>query len=584
MSGSTSTGTNYMQLAVTVTASLSTCFWVKVNAFDKAAYSRVCSIADTGALVLDIGVQQDSDGAGTDDVMQLYANDSGGIDFSTNFISAASTWYFVAIVVQSGTVHLYFGTEAGGTLTHESFGIAANPNTLDAITLGAESSGGELGNCSFRGWRTWTDAALSQAELESEWYSGTFAAVRSSSLTSDIRIPNGTNPGTATTGTNATVTGTWSADASDPTVPSSAGPGNPTLSPADGATGVAIKGLHTLTFAENVQAVTGNVTLVDDTTGETLEVIPIGDTTRITFSSQTVTINPLTTLVYGRSYHWLVDNGAIESTVDNEDWTGISSATAWNFTTINAIDFVASGATVFSTGGGTTVAPTWPTTAAGLGGIDLLFVGTKPTTSGAGQVAVPDSAGFRWLATLNAAGGYGGSSAADTGDSDLHVYWRQSSDAVTGSITVTVAVGATNGVAAAKIMRFKTNVGGNVRPLCATGSQTAAGNLSVEFATNPAAWRTRVGDMIAAVFIAPTDIQTGANYSAQALTQTGVTFGTVTEQQEWNSTNGFDCGGFAAYAPVLVGAGLGKPTLSATAVTTTNVRGPAAFVRLRAIQ
>lgn len=238
-------------------------------------------------------------------------------------------------------------------------------------------------------------------------------------------------------------------------------------------------------------------------------------------------------------------------------------------------------AAVFSAAGGTTVAPTWGGVSPGLQGVDLLFVGGKPVNSGGWST----NNSFRRLGSLHAAGGYGGASGVDNGDSDLWVGLRPSSPLTSGTLTVTVGSGGGQGVSWGKILRVKALTRARVEALASFAQQTAAGNLSVTFTQNPNAWKTRPGDLIVACFGSPTDINTTTQYSSVAIAQTGVTF-TSTAFEVFQSSAGNDIGGFLAYWAVTAGYGKDPPVLSATINVansgTTNVRGPATFIRLRA--
>ena len=87
----------------------------------------------------------------------------------------------------------------------------------------------------------------------------------------------------------------------------------PTLSntdPVDSATEVAIGSDIVLTFSETVRAGSGNI-VISDNNGDT-RTIPVTDTSQITFSGNTVTINPAADLNPNTTYQVIIDNGAIE--------------------------------------------------------------------------------------------------------------------------------------------------------------------------------------------------------------------------------------------------------------------------------
>jgi hypothetical protein len=281
----------------------------------------------------------------------------------------------------------------------------------------------------------------------------------------------------------------------------------------------------------------------------------------------------------------LSDSGGLYSCDVTE--TGGSSpgtTTTTSATLTVGIARIAVGTTAYTaTGTPTTIAPAWPTTAilAGSVGKVLLIIGMKPATSGAGSVTTPSSP-WSLLGNIQAAGGYtaGGASAADTGNCDLYVYSADDPGTTAGTLSVTVNVGATNGVAWAKMLRYSAPSGTTFSLAMATGSDTSAGNVSIAFGSDPG---VAAGDYCVGAMCIPTDVTTPAQFSAEAFSQTGVTFGTVTEIEEQDSSNNFDIGGFIVDALATAGPSSASPTMTATAGgTTTNVRGPGVFVRLRA--
>lgn len=109
---------------------------------------------------------------------------------------------------------------------------------------------------------------------------------------------------------------------------------SPTLSsstPADQATGVSGSANITLTFSESVQAGNGgNITIEDISTGSDTRTISIFDS-QITFSGNTVTINPTTNLLDSTSYQVLIQPGVIKD-LHGTSFAGISAGQL-NFTT-----------------------------------------------------------------------------------------------------------------------------------------------------------------------------------------------------------------------------------------------------------
>jgi methionine-rich copper-binding protein CopC len=115
----------------------------------------------------------------------------------------------------------------------------------------------------------------------------------------------------------------FSVDAIAPTLASS--------SPVDNATTVAAGGNIVLTFSEAVVAGSGNITISNGTDTRT---ISIGDTTQVTISGSTVTINPTADLQPGSAYNVLIAATALKDLAGNP-YAGIADNTALNFATIS---------------------------------------------------------------------------------------------------------------------------------------------------------------------------------------------------------------------------------------------------------
>jgi methionine-rich copper-binding protein CopC len=150
----------------------------------------------------------------------------------------------------------------------------------------------------------------------------------------DVQDSNNTNDtviaylSSNTYGSNLTNWQTSNPDTTDPTAD--------TLSPADNATNSATSTDLVITLSEAVDAVSGNVTIKktsDDSTVETFDV-----TADISGSgSDTITINPASDLDYSTTYYVLIDATAFDDAAGNS-YAGISTSTAWNFTTASNPD------------------------------------------------------------------------------------------------------------------------------------------------------------------------------------------------------------------------------------------------------
>lgn len=239
------------------------------------------------------------------------------------------------------------------------------------------------------------------------------------------------------------------------------------------------------------------------------------------------------------------------------------------------------GTTAYSASAGTSVAPAYPT---GVLATDklVLFVGQKPSTANGGTVTTPT--GWTLRDSLTAAGGYGTTLGADTGNTNLFAYTK---DTVTGGETGTLSVTlGTNGVSWAFIVRIPTG-GGVVSFGSADGQRTTTPTSPMSIAltngASPTAFQT--GDLALWAMCIPTDVTTPSQFSAESITATGATFNTAVELNEPDSTTGNDIGGYSAWATVASGTSSTAPTVTATlAGTLTNVRGPVVLLRLREAQ
>lgn len=231
------------------------------------------------------------------------------------------------------------------------------------------------------------------------------------------------------------------------------------------------------------------------------------------------------------------------------------------------------GTVAYSASGGASVAPSYP---AGITATDtlILIVGQKPSTANGGTVTTP--AGWTLRGSRLAAGGYGTTLGADTGNTNLLVYTK---DTVTGSEsgTLSVALGA-NGVAWAAIVRC-TSAASSFAFAATTGEDINAGNVSIACAADPG---FTTGDLAIWAMCIPTDVTTPAQFSNHAMPPIGANFLPPAELVEPDSATGNDIGGFIAWSTVSSGTSSAAPTFSATAGgTTTNVRGPGVVLRVR---
>lgn len=103
------------------------------------------------------------------------------------------------------------------------------------------------------------------------------------------------------------------------------------VNPAGNAPAVLVSSNLVATFSEPVFAGTGNVELWQDGGGSPLESFDVSSSPLLTFSGETLTINPTAELTPSTGYHIRMDATAVVD-ASNFAFAGISDPTAWNFT------------------------------------------------------------------------------------------------------------------------------------------------------------------------------------------------------------------------------------------------------------
>ena len=109
---------------------------------------------------------------------------------------------------------------------------------------------------------------------------------------------------------------------------------NPTLtsaSPSDDASNVSVSSNIVLTFNEVVDAESGNIDIINTSTGEAIEIDVTGSLLSGSGTTE-ITINPSSDLENDTSYHVKIDSTAFDDAVGNS-YAGISNTTTLNFTT-----------------------------------------------------------------------------------------------------------------------------------------------------------------------------------------------------------------------------------------------------------
>ena len=108
---------------------------------------------------------------------------------------------------------------------------------------------------------------------------------------------------------------------------------NPTLtsaSPSDDASNVSVSSNIVLTFNEAVDAESGNIDIINTSTGEAIEIDVTGSLLSGSGTTE-ITINPSSDLENDTSYHVKIDSTAFDDAVGNS-YAGISNTTTLNFT------------------------------------------------------------------------------------------------------------------------------------------------------------------------------------------------------------------------------------------------------------
>lgn len=104
--------------------------------------------------------------------------------------------------------------------------------------------------------------------------------------------------------------------------------------PVDDATGVTLGTNLTMNFDENVVAGTGNITLKLVSNNSIVEQFDVASSSAVTFSGNSVIINPTNNFNAITEYYVTVDTGAIQDGSGNS-YSGFSDNASWNFTTLD---------------------------------------------------------------------------------------------------------------------------------------------------------------------------------------------------------------------------------------------------------
>lgn len=109
-------------------------------------------------------------------------------------------------------------------------------------------------------------------------------------------------------------------------------PTSQSLAPADNETNFSPTSVFLMTFNEAVDVETGNITIKKTSDDSTVETVSVSGGLVTGTGTSTITIDPSTNLSDLTEYYILVDATAFDDVVGNS-YAGISSTTAWSFTT-----------------------------------------------------------------------------------------------------------------------------------------------------------------------------------------------------------------------------------------------------------
>ena len=198
----------------------------------------------------------------------------------------------------AGSTSFSVSNTGGGTMSY-----SAVSNATSWLTISSGASGGNSGTISVN-------------------YTANTGAQRSGTLT--VTAVSGV------TGSPATVTVIQAASGGDTTPPTLS-----STTPVDNATGVAVGTNIILTFNEAVMAGSGHIEIHKSSDGSLDRSIAVTDTSQVTFSGSSVTVNPNNDLAANTNYYLILASGVIKDLAGN-NYAGISSATVFNFTTSQA--------------------------------------------------------------------------------------------------------------------------------------------------------------------------------------------------------------------------------------------------------
>ena len=104
------------------------------------------------------------------------------------------------------------------------------------------------------------------------------------------------------------------------------------VSPSDNATSVAVETDLTMTFSDNIEAGSGKFRIKKSSDDSAVHTINASSEYVTGTGTKTITVNPSSNLTAGTGYYVTIDTSAFDD-VSGNGYAGISSKSAWNFTT-----------------------------------------------------------------------------------------------------------------------------------------------------------------------------------------------------------------------------------------------------------
>lgn len=241
-------------------------------------------------------------------------------------------------------------------------------------------------------------------------------------------------------------------------------------------------------------------------------------------------------------------------------WLDAAPAVSFSAPTFGAIGTGSSGTT--------SCTPSYPSGITARSALFCVVTGRSNTATTA-----PAITGGGWTSVADLEGGTG-TFAADTGTRRVTVFRKDTvAGTESGTITVTLA-GNGNNTLRASILRVEIPAGHDLTVTAATGADSSNGTgysaaMSSTLALAPS-------DLL--LVCTAQNLDTGTA-SSRALSASGITFGSITNQRDDAVTNGFDHRHIINSVPVSTGTGTVTTTFSYT--ISANGSGPTAIVRLR---